>query len=160
MAKLVRIRQDKQARNSDVYDDTKASGTPMETTPESLEEDLNNIRSQLRRIIDTTGNWFDDPDTDLASIAAGDTPRRFRQNLAGTINSVNRDFTVTGSLEFDHASFNNEKVYLNGLLQCEGVGFDYEAIESGGSGTGFDTVRFLIAPRPGDDLFIDYTPIL
>lgn len=49
-----------------------------------------------------------------------------------------------------------EAVYLNGLRQRPGVGFDYETVESGGTGAGYDTIRFTTAPSTGDWILVDY----
>jgi hypothetical protein len=56
------LRQDAQVQPSKTYTDTNASGATMESSPTSLEDDLNNARSQLNRILDATvaGNWYDD----------------------------------------------------------------------------------------------------
>ena len=70
------VRQDTQIRNSDVYDDTLAAGATLESGAVSIEDDLNAIRSQLAKIIDNAGNWWDPLtgrglgtlDTDLTSI--------------------------------------------------------------------------------------------
>jgi hypothetical protein len=155
MGKVIRIRQAKQARNSEAYDDQKPNGAAMETDPIQLEQDLNNMRSQLRRIIDSTGNWFDDPDVDLATIFANG--RRFRQDVTGDLNGVNVTYAVVEDFRHDGGN-TDEQVFLNGLLQEEGFGCDYEAIESAGPSTGFDTIRFDAAPRAGDSIKIDYTP--
>lgn len=156
MGKVIRIRQAKQARNSEAYDDQKPNGLAMETDPIQLEQDLNNMRSQLRRIIDAAGNWFDNPDTDLATIFANGV-RKFRQDVTGDLNGINVTFTVAVDFRHDGGD-KDEQVFLNGLLQKEGFGDDYEAVESAGPSTGFDTIRFDFAPRPGDSIKIDYTP--
>jgi len=59
------IRQDTQVRNSDLYDDTLAAGSTLETAPTEIEADLNGLRSQVKRLIwaDSAGNWFDDIQT-------------------------------------------------------------------------------------------------
>jgi len=56
------IRQDTQVRNSDVYDDTVAAGSTLESAPAHIEDDLNALRSQAKRAIwqDSAGNWYDD----------------------------------------------------------------------------------------------------
>jgi hypothetical protein len=53
----------KEVRRSDYYDDTVPAGPGLETNPIDLENDLNAIRSQLKRIIHGVdpGNWYDDP---------------------------------------------------------------------------------------------------
>lgn len=59
---LSRIRPDVNIRRSRVYTDNVASGSAMESAPVFAEDDFNNIRSQINRIIkaDVSGNWFDD----------------------------------------------------------------------------------------------------
>ena len=52
------IRQETQIRNSDLYDDTLAAGATMESTPVSIEDDLNTLRSQVKRF-SGEANWFD-----------------------------------------------------------------------------------------------------
>ena len=58
-----RIRQDRQVHETDLYDDTLPSGPTLETDPVDLEDDLNGLRSQVKRIIHgaNPGNWYDDP---------------------------------------------------------------------------------------------------
>lgn len=53
------IRQETQVRNSDVYDDTLAAGSTLESAPLTIQDDLNALRSQFKRVIGET-NWFDD----------------------------------------------------------------------------------------------------
>lgn len=62
--------QETQVRKSDVYDDTQAPGSSLETASTNLRADLNALRSILRRIIHGVGegHWYDDP----ASIFGGD----------------------------------------------------------------------------------------
>ena len=59
------LRQSAQIRNSVLYDDTLASGSTMETSSTELEKDLNNVRSQIKRLFlaDVAGDWFQDVDT-------------------------------------------------------------------------------------------------
>lgn len=59
------IRQDAQIAHSVVYDDAVAPGTTLESATASLEDDLNGLRSQLKRLIwdDGAGNWYDDVPT-------------------------------------------------------------------------------------------------
>lgn len=62
------IRQDSQVRNSDIYDDT-LSMAGAETGAESIEDDLNYIRSQLK-ILSGKDNWYDalDDNFDLTAV--------------------------------------------------------------------------------------------
>lgn len=83
---------------------------------------------------------------------------RFRvgQLLVGDKNGVNVVFTTPGLEAFDHnLPFLDISVYYNGarlkLLD------DYTVAESGGVGTGFDTVLLSIpAPEDDDHLLADY----
>lgn len=68
-----------------------------------------------------------------------------------TPNGVITDFTTP--LKYRAG---REAVYLNGLRQIPGAGNDYTTVESGGTGTGYDTVRFVVAPSTGDVILIDY----
>lgn len=49
-----------------------------------------------------------------------------------------------------------ERVYLNGLRQRPGLSYDYVRVESGGTGTGYDTIQFNTAPVSGDWVLVDY----
>jgi len=58
----VLLRQDTQVRSSDTYDDSLAAGPGLETPAgTSLEEDLNALRAQIRRVNNASvaGNWYD-----------------------------------------------------------------------------------------------------
>jgi len=154
MARNVRIRQLKQVRESETYDDARTNGPGMETGEEHLENDLNNLRSQLRRIIDATGNWFDDPITDLVSLIAL-VNREYRQSLLGPINGTNTIFAT--STKFIRDGTRNEVLKYNGVTLDQGGSDDYVASESVPT-TGFDTVTLTFAPQVGDKLIIDFTP--
>lgn len=82
--------------------------------------------------------------------------RLYNQPLLGTINGANAVFTT--ARPFVRVGGYTEAVHLRGLRRSEGVAEDYQAVESGGSGTGYDTVVFLNPPRVGDILLIDYIP--
>ena len=75
---------------------------------------------------------------------------------SGVIDGANTVFTTASN--FVDGS---EKFYLNGNRLRSGVGCDYLTSESGGLGTGFDTLTLAFAPKgaPGnpDQLLIDYT---
>lgn len=73
--------------------------------------------------------------------------------LAGPVNGLNVVFTTPET--FAHAPPGiSIRVYLNGqrVLLVD----DYTVAESGGPGTGFDTVIMVEAPRSGDKVFADY----
>jgi hypothetical protein len=157
--KLVRIRQGKQARSSEAYNDANANGPIMETDPENLEQDLNNLRSQVNRILDRslTGNWYDEPASDLNELFVL-ASRRYTQALSGAINNVNRVFTTAE--KFRHDGIRDESFYYNGQQLQEGAGNDYVVSESV-PGLGYDTITTEFTPRNGanpDQLWIDYTP--
>jgi hypothetical protein len=81
---------------------------------------------------------------------------RVGQNLIGAKDGVNVQFTTPGSEKFAHnLPFFDISVIFNGsrlaLLD------DYLVSESGGSGTGYDTVILLVPPPlPDDHLLADY----
>lgn len=55
------IRQDAQIKNSAVYSDSGAAGSTLESGASSIEDDLNSLRAQVKRILDdSSGNWYDD----------------------------------------------------------------------------------------------------
>ena len=59
------VRQDTQIRSSDVYNDAIApSEANFETNPTHIEDDMNNLRSQLHNLLNVQGgNWWDDINT-------------------------------------------------------------------------------------------------
>lgn len=73
---------------------------------------------------------------------------------AGAIDGVNLVFTTPDF--FIHDGQTDEAVYLRGKRLREGAGNDYTAIESGGAGTGFDTLVLARAPKAGDNFLVDY----
>lgn len=72
--------------------------------------------------------------------------------LIGIKDNVNIIFTT--STKFKHDGHFKEVVHVNGLRQH--IPQDYAILESGGPGTGYDTVVFVIPPYPDDLLIIDY----
>ena len=82
---------------------------------------------------------------------------RYREELIGLIDGANTTFT--SSMNFDRTRLGHEEwVLYNGQWMREGVGNDYVASESGGVGTGYDTIVTIFVPRPGDVLEIIYVP--
>lgn len=59
------IRQATQIRKSDLFDDAVVSGSTMESAAVHVEDDLNNLRSQVKRAFwaDSVGKWYDDVST-------------------------------------------------------------------------------------------------
>jgi len=90
----------------------------------------------------------------------GSGTRVFNEVLAGTINDVNTVFTT--AVDFVVGS---QSVFFNGVRQQPGASNDYVASESGGAGTGYDTITLSVAPRsragskPDDRVTIDYEPV-
>lgn len=81
---------------------------------------------------------------------------RVGEALLGVVDGVNTVFSTTSP--FLRTGGVQEMVYLRGVRRYEGALADYEAVESGGLGTGYDTIVFASPPRPGDALLIDYYP--
>lgn len=85
---------------------------------------------------------------------------RFRtgQQLTGSKNGLNVTFTVPSGDKFtQNLPFFGIQIYYNGqrltLLD------DYTVFESGGLGTGFDTVVLEVAPLSFDKLLADYVAV-
>lgn len=84
------------------------------------------------------------------------TRYRVAQNLVGLKNGVNVTYTTPGLEKFTHnLPFFDISIIFNGsrlaLLD------DYLVSESGGVGTGYDTIILLVPPPlPNDHLFADY----
>lgn len=96
----------------------------------------------------------------LLSVSQTTGTRVYNEILAGAINDANTAFTTV-----DDYIDGGEAVYFNGVRQIEGVSSDYLRSESGGVGTGFDTITFAVPPRdrpgskPDDVVTIDYDPV-
>lgn len=80
--------------------------------------------------------------------------RLFQQALSPTGDP--KVFTVP--LNFRHGGVDTEVLSYNGQRLLEGVGNDYVASESGGAGTGYDTITLEFTPRPLSNFRVDYTP--
>lgn len=77
------LRQDTQIRKSDTYDDAVAPTLAnYETTPVSIEDDLNSVRSMLNYLLDLqAGNWYD-------TISV---PGTFEGGAARAVDGLNQD---------------------------------------------------------------------
>lgn len=64
----------------------------------------------------------------------------------------------TTALDFKHGGVDTEAVHYNGQRLLSGSGNDYVASESGGAGTGYDTITLEFTPRPISNWLVDYTP--
>lgn len=74
-------------------------------------------------------------------------------SLSGTKNGTNLVFTLASDKFIFDSDF-KILVYINGIRQAYVENFI--VAESGGIGTGYDTVIFTEAPTALDDLFVDY----
>ena len=89
----------------------------------------------------------------------GGGTRTFNEVPTGAINGINTVYTT--AVDFVAGT---EAVFFNGVRQHPGAGNDYSISESGGVGTGFDTITLAVAPRarpgskPDDRVTIDYDP--
>lgn len=80
---------------------------------------------------------------------------RIGQGLIGVKNGVNATFKVPGTEKYIHnLPFLTIQVYFNGVRQA--ILDDYMVVESGGAGTGYDSVILGVAPRSNDHLVADY----
>lgn len=75
--------------------------------------------------------------------------------LIGSQDTINITFTTP--TKFKHTTKFKEVLFVNGLRQH--IPEDYFVAESGGPGTGYDTIIFTNAPYPDDILTIDYFEI-
>ena len=67
--------------------------------------------------------------------------------------------TATGKAFHDPTQQVVMDIYLNGQRQVVGGTEDYTVSESGGAGTGFDTISFTFIPRSADRLIVNYLPL-
>jgi len=74
--------------------------------------------------------------------------------LLGIYDGSNQDFTTPEP--FVQGTNMNIKVYRNGQRLHFGVSNDYVVSESGGPGTGYDTIVVAIPPRDHEKLIADY----
>jgi hypothetical protein len=98
---------------------------------------------------------------DVGSLLSGSllTQPKVQVLLVGVKDGVNREFTTP-----DYFLPDTIKVYHNGrrLLRSSSTPSfgNYVVSESGGAGTGFDTITLFFSPTPISGLFSDYTAIL
>jgi len=79
------------------------------------------------------------------------------EQLVGATNGVNGTFTLpNGDKAINQEPGAKIKVYYNGQRLHEGLLNDFVVAESGGVGTGYDTVNLFFAPLAGDLLTADY----
>lgn len=86
--------------------------------------------------------------------------RRYRteQRLEGVIDGVNVTYTLPRGERFvQDLPYIQIVVFYNGVRLI--FQDDYVVLESGGGGTGFDTVVLAVPPRPGDKMVADYVVV-
>jgi len=118
------------------------------------------VLSQIKRVIwgSDPGHWYLDFASlgvlSLKQLSAAMGARVYNVSLLGVKNGVNLVFTTPDDF-VNVASGETIQVYYNGqrLLESE----DYMISESGGMGSGYDTVTMLVAPKIDDKLTADYT---
>lgn len=89
-------------------------------------------------------------------VIGGSAGRYYQQPLVATADPK----VFTTSLPFKHGGVETEIILYNGQRLKEGVGCDYVVSESGGGGSGYDTITLEFEPMPNSNWFIDYTPNL
>lgn len=156
---IIRHRQVRRADNTDDQQDSSAIQGALIAS--ETQEDLQvYFLSRLRQIIfgkNSTDHWYDDFSVDgilslkeLSSLSSGSAPRRTGVELVGPLDGSNRVFRTNPDY-FVHDVFGTGQtieVWHNGrkLVQTDvahpGTG-DYTVEESGGVGTGFDTINLL-----------------
>jgi hypothetical protein len=89
----------------------------------------------------------------------GGSGEKVQIDLIGTKDGSNLVFTTPDNF-VQQASGTKIKVYMNGQRLYEGATCDYTVSESGGAGTGYDTITLSadLAPLSFDNLFADYVP--
>lgn len=84
---------------------------------------------------------------------AGSSTRIYNEQPAGVFDAVNDTFTT--SVDYVPGT---EALYYNGVRLTEGALNDYTRVESGGVGTGYDTLVVACPPLPGERLLVDFNP--
>lgn len=88
----------------------------------------------------------------LEEMPTVDSRMRYGIDLLGPKDGVNKVFTTPE--EFSSGTI---RVYFDGVRMREAVDSDYVASESGGPGSGYDTVTFVAAaPRADENMLADY----
>lgn len=107
--------QETQVGRSDSYVDSLPSGSTLQTDAENLRDDLNALRSQVRRIIhglSLVGKWYDDP----ATAFGGDASLKALFEALGsasTVKSESGQFTCPIGVVF------HDLVYLTGDMTVD-----------------------------------------
>ena len=162
-----RIR-DRRIRLADNLTDAKTPSEILGAIPSSMTEEDYQVffLSRLREVIfgnDPTHHWYDDFESlgipSLAALAA-QGKRKTGISFIGPLNSLNRIFMTPD--KFVHANglsldvFHNSRRLVEAPVPDVRLG-DFFCSESGGVGTGFDTINLLsFAPSSSSVLLADY----
>lgn len=106
--------QETQIGSSDAYVDSLPAGSTLQTDAQNLLDDLNAIRSQLKRIIHGSGvgKWFDDPETVFGSDAS-------LKALVGALGNASTVRSETGQFTCPIGVSLRDVVYLTGDLTVD-----------------------------------------
>jgi hypothetical protein len=94
-------------------------------------------------------------DVSFGGLPAG-AVRFFNQFFNELPDGVRTSFTT--AMPFRHGGVDAESVHYSGQRLLHGVGNDYIAVESGGVGTGWDTIVMAVPPKLWSVLLIDFVP--
>lgn len=129
--------------------DGKVKVTGADTTPDYLYPKLQAGANITLTVVNPGANER----VEIAATGVGDS--RYREKL-GPLTGANQTFTT--SQKFTRTVGKEEWVYYNGVLQEFGATEDYTVGESGGPGTGYDTIYFSVAPKSKEKLEVIYIP--
>ncbi len=142
-------------RKPGTFDDQKTPAEISTSEVDSADEQgfIEAVLSQIRQVLGTL-NWHDPVPISLANLEDREV---CNEVPSGVKNYSNQVFTTANF--FEPASL---KVYVNGVRKSNvGGACDYAVSESGGLGTGYDTITFdLLRPRSDDHVLVDYTKYL
>jgi hypothetical protein len=82
--------------------------------------------------------------------------RFYNQTFNEAPDGIRTSFTT--AINFRHGGPDAESVHYSGQRLFEGAGNDYTAVESGGVGTGYDTIVMAVPPKSWANLLIDFVP--
>ncbi len=81
---------------------------------------------------------------------------RWDVELVGQKNGSNTIFKLPMFAKFVHDGEMKIRVHMNGQRLHEGASNDFTVLESGGPGSGFDTVILAVAPNSWEQITADY----
>lgn len=86
---------------------------------------------------------------------------KLEQNLTAQVTGSTSIFTLLSGAKAFHDPVIEIQMdsWIDGQRQILGGALDYTATESGGAGTGFDTLNFNFTPRAGSALIVAFLPL-